>query len=120
VALEAVDCSGRAAPVDMNYKLIKEISDNEVWTSLYASTSIEVVVDMRLEKHEWNVDTLHSGKLIALDAPQRGPYRARRIVFRSEQAILPYQGVLLWWRPDREPERKDSVAEGASSSRETT
>src|SRR5204863_1081216 len=85
--------------VVMNYNLIKEVSDNEVFTSLLSSTDLEVSVDVQCAGLEWNIDSRHSGTLRALDAPADGPRPRGRVTFRAAEPLLPYHGVTLWWRP---------------------
>ncbi len=82
--------------------LIKEKSDNEVWSSLLPTISLEVIVDMQLDDLSWNINSLHSGNLKAIDGPDEGPRGREKTTFRTQNPVLPYQGVLVWWRPKGE------------------
>ena len=92
---------GTRSRVSTSYTLIKEVSDNELWTSLLSSTSLEVTVDVRVADCLWDLGSRHAGIIKALGPSQQGPYTERKITFRCEQAVLPHQGVIFWWRPVR-------------------
>ena len=94
--------AGHTININAKYQLIKEVSDNEVWTNLLPSTETHVTVDMRLKDTEWDVDALHSGNLNPIQTSKNGPFLEQEIMFRTNEAILPFQGFSLWWRP-RDP-----------------
>ena len=87
--------------VAVSYTAIRELSDAELWTSMLASTSLEVIVDMRIKGLLWDLGNRLSGILQPQSASRSGPYGNEKITFRSEEALLPHQGVLFWWRPQR-------------------
>lgn len=89
------------------YRLVKERSDNEVFTSLFPTLKLQMTADMRIEDMEWDVDALHSDKIRSINhRNQSGPYAYERVTFETQAPILPYQGVLTWWRPKRQEEEK--------------
>jgi len=85
--------------VSLQYKLIKERSDSDCWTSLYATTDGQYDVNVEIGDLEWCVDALHSGKLMPADGSSPGLRMGGSCIYNFEKALLPYQGVLLWWRP---------------------
>lgn len=88
------------------YSMPKERSDTELWTSLIPTAQIDVEVDMRLDETKWYIDALHSGKLEATDGSD-GVRGIGKFGFHTTSAILPFQGVHLWWWPT-EVEKKES------------
>ena len=83
--------------------LLKEQSDTELWVSLIPSTGMEVDVEMALGTLPlWHVDALHSGSLDILTPNlPLPPFSERNCSYRLTDALLPYQGIHLWWRPLR-------------------
>ncbi|HUY37257.1 MAG TPA: hypothetical protein VMV13_00430 [Candidatus Binataceae bacterium] len=90
--------AGETLRVVTNYELVKEKSDNEIWTSFLPTQTLDVIADVQLDL-EWNIDSRHSGNLRSLDGPQDGPRHRGRVTFRTQEPILPFQGVTFWWRP---------------------
>ncbi len=107
--------SRRIAPMEtirvaFNYQLLKEISDNEVWTSLLPTENLEVTVDIQCNDVEWGLDARCMGQFRpAYDPlnevfdvdPDSAPKRSGRFRFTPIDTLLPYQGMTLWWRPAR-------------------
>ena len=92
--------AGESVRVIFNYQVVKDDSDNEVWTSLLPSFGPEVVVDMQCPDLEWGLDGLFSGAFRELDG-KTGARRAGRSRFIAPAPLLPYQGLVVWWRPAR-------------------
>jgi hypothetical protein len=95
--------AGKSIDVALNYNLVKERSDNDCWTSLYPTTNGQYEVNVNVGGLEWSVDALHSGSLLPADGSSPGVRVGGTCVFNFEKALLPFQGVLLWWRPKQEP-----------------
>ena len=92
----------RRVRVTTSHILVKEFSDSEIWSSLLPTAPpVEVTVDMQVQGLVWNVDSHHSGKLRAIDDVPDGPRGLGQVTFRCNEALLPFQGVNLWWRPER-------------------
>lgn len=83
--------------------LLKELSDTELWVSLLPSTGMEVDIEMMLKNVPlWHVDALHSGALeITTPNLPEPPFSERNCSYKLSDALLPYQGIHLWWRPKK-------------------
>lgn len=101
---------GKTLRVVFNYQLVKERSDNEVWTSLLPSEPIEVSVTQECHDLEWDVDALFTGALVPFDGLS-GSRLTGKVRYNSSVPLLPRQGVVLWWRPNSKAAGK-SVIEG--------
>lgn len=85
--------------VQTTMTIIKERSDSDVWTTLYPTVSGHYEVVVEIPTLEWHPDALHSGKLTPIDRSQPGVRVGGTCNYRLENGLLPFQGVLLWWRP---------------------
>lgn len=90
---------GASVHVVISYQVVKEKSDNEIWTSLLPSSELEVAVVMLCDDLEWNVDPRHSGMLEPEDKAHVGPRRLGQAIFSNRAPLLPFQGVTVFWRP---------------------
>lgn len=89
--------AGRAAiHVVANYTLIKERSDNEVWQTLYPGLGMELTANINVQGLEFGVHALHEKKVSKLSGV--GNTGTHRWVLN--EAVLPHQGMILWWRPE--------------------
>ncbi|WP_156798489.1 hypothetical protein [Ahrensia sp. R2A130] len=84
--------------VRFEFTLIKEFSDNELWTSLYPSEDLEVVVNNLVDGIEWSIDDLLHGSLKEILGSPDKIFGRGSHSFVSDVAVLPHQGINLWWR----------------------
>jgi hypothetical protein len=92
--------SNSSLSIDMHYDLVKEISDNEPWTSLLTTEKMEVVVDNRLSDVYWSLTPRTSAKIVVVDAPNVIPWGKCKVTFRTTDPLLAFQGYTVWWRPN--------------------
>ena len=80
--------------------LIKDRSDNEIWTSLYPSKSMRLYVTMNCRDMEFGADALHRApiKKVAGEDGDMGHHE-----WELTRPVLPYQSIVFWWRP-KEPD----------------
>lgn len=78
----------------MELSLLKDLSDNEIWTSLLPTLAGEVAVVSEVPGLVIEAISLHRGSMVAVE---QGPDNYRR--WRYEKPILPYQGYVVSWRP---------------------
>ena len=93
---------GQTLAVGLDYSLVKEVSDSDCWTSLAPTSGGQYEVRVNVGNLEGGGDALHSGSLIPADGSPTGIRLGGGCLFNFERALLPFQGVLLWWRPRRD------------------
>lgn len=96
------DCTmsaDKTANVAITYQVVKEISDNESWTTLLTTRNSEVVIDNRIPGIYWSLNPRTSARIIPVDAPTRRPWGEVRILFRIVDPMLAHQGFTIWWQP---------------------
>jgi hypothetical protein len=99
--------------VIVQYTLIKRVADDEPWTSLLPCERLELVVDMQCPGLAWRAEAYHMGELRLIgDRPRRGLNH-----FEAQQAILPYQGIVLEWRPAPSAEEAGLIPDRGNASR---
>ena len=91
--------SGESMIVRSTYTLIKEISDNEVWTSLYPSLTMRLSVTMNCRNMEFGADALHRGTLQKVAGQGSTGHHSWELT----RPVLPYQGLVFWWHPSPSP-----------------
>lgn len=78
----------------MELCLLKDRSDNEIWTSLMPTLRGSVSVESRVSDLHVEAISLHRGSMVAaLQAPKN----LRQ--WSYEKPIMPYQGYVVSWRP---------------------
>jgi len=81
--------------VTARYTMIKERSDNEVWVSLYPSLKMHLNVHNSCQGLDLGADANHREGLKEVAVDERsGHYE-----WELTRPILPYQGIVCWWRP---------------------
>ncbi|MGR9105482.1 MAG: hypothetical protein ACU843_00985 [Gammaproteobacteria bacterium] len=86
---------GGSIHVIANYTLIKERSDNEVWQTLYPGLGMELTANINVQGLEFGVHPLHEREVTKLSGVgNTGTHR-----WALNEAVLPHQGMILWWRP---------------------
>lgn len=94
--------AGQSIKISTTSCLLKERSDNEIFTSLVSTEKLDVEVEFNLsEQLSWHVDALHDAKALEPTdkrAP-KPPYSLPKLSFKPTGVILPYQGIVIWWRP---------------------
>lgn len=83
-----------SAKVVVELRLLKDRSDNEIWTSLLPTLRGSVSVESRISDLHVEAISLHRGSMVAA---QQGPDNLRQ--WSYEKPILPYQGYVVSWRP---------------------
>lgn len=84
----------------MELCLLKDRSDNEIWTSLLPTLAGEVGVVSHVPGLVIEAISLHRGSMVAVE---QGPDNYRR--WRYDKPILPYQGYVVSWRPTEAAKR---------------
>lgn len=109
--------AGESLRVVFGIHLVKERSDNEIWTCLIPCERLEVSAISECDDLEWNVDPLFCGELIPQDGEMVGPYGrlARPMRFDSTAPLLPHHGLVLWWRPGAPPSAPLEMSSGEAS-----
>ncbi len=92
--------SGGTLTVRSTFTLIKEISDNEVWTSLYPSLTMRLSVTMNCRNMEFGADALNRGTLKKVAGQGSTGHHGWELA----RPVLPYQGIIFWWRPKPSPD----------------
>lgn len=87
---------GATVQVRATSTLIKDRSDNEIWTSLYPSKSMRLYVTMNCQDMAFGAAALHreSIKKVAGEEGDMGHHE-----WELARPVLPYQGIVFWWRP---------------------
>jgi hypothetical protein len=106
--------AGATVPVSARFRIVKERSDSDCWTSLLPTTDGQYEVVVGIPLLEWSVDALHSGRLTPADGTTVGVRIGGSCVFNLEKGLLPHQGVLLWWRPKHDGRPEVVSATGSS------
>jgi len=89
---------GDTLSVKLAYSLVKDRSDNEIWTSLFPTlaSTLSVVVntgDLDIGADGLNRETLRPVNAITDKSEER------HRTWELKIPMLPYQGFVLWWRP---------------------
>jgi hypothetical protein len=83
---------GNAIQVRSKISYIKSLDDCEIWTSAVASDGMQLTIDLPSDVKEWNAYSIHRLPLqIVTKEPTFG-------VLQLNHAILPHQGMAVWWR----------------------
>jgi hypothetical protein len=85
--------------VDLSYRVVKEISDNEIWTSLLTTEGLDVVIDNRIPEIYWSFTPRTTSKIVQIGGDRQEPWRDCRITFRATDPLLAFQALTIWWRP---------------------
>ena len=88
---------GETLRVSVRHVMIKEISDNEVWTSLISTVGLSLDINIEVFNLHWGVDPLFHGEI----KPVGRMAESGLTSFVIRDALLPYQGFIFWWRPTR-------------------
>lgn len=90
---------GERLRVDLSYSVIKEISDNEIWTSLLTTEGIDFIVENRIKEIEWSISPRTSSRIIQVGGARSKPWRDCRIVFRATDPLIANEAITVFWRP---------------------
>lgn len=77
------------------YTLVKELSDNEIWRSLYPSLGMELNVNVMVEGLECGAHALSEVQVSRLTAEDSQCTHK----WALNSPLLPHQAIVFWWRP---------------------
>ena len=88
--------AGNQLEVMYTAQLVKERSDNEVWTSLFPSTGMELSLTVEVDDLEFDARSLSSKDVERLIGTRASNEMNK---WRLNGPILPHQSIIVWWRP---------------------
>ena len=90
-----------ALSVSTKHSIAKYIEDAELWVTMMPQIGMDVTVEINTKRElTWDIDSLFFGELVPnTTGLENAPFKQRRASFSTKQAILPYHGVNINWRP---------------------
>jgi hypothetical protein len=95
---------GNEIEVESNIEYIKYVDDYELWTSAIASDGMKLAIHFPSEVKQWDVFSIHRCPLKTLTK------HATFGSFEIEHAVLPHQGMAIWWRCSDDQPQKSAPA----------
>lgn len=87
---------GETIRVRANAILIKERSDNEIFTTLYPSISMRLNVNMHCQNMEFGAESHHRAGIKKVSGRGTDGHHE----WELDRPLLPNQGIVFWWRPE--------------------
>jgi hypothetical protein len=85
---------GQKLTVRTNSTVLKSLTDYDIWRSAYPTSTLRLIVTFPVEAALYGADQLHR---LPLKSWPVGP-RTRQ--YETQGAVLPHQGVVVWWSCD--------------------
>jgi hypothetical protein len=84
--------AGNTIEVETEFNYIRNLDDFEIWRSAIASDGMTLTIHLPREVKEWDVYSIHR-------VPVKTDTKSARFgVFELQHAVLPHQGMAIWWR----------------------